>query len=67
MSNKSIFQLMQTKSTYIPPLIELIQLDTEISLALQSAEEPPFGPFETRNGSETPGFLRNNPMNSDLA
>lgn len=67
MSNKSIFQLMQTKSTYIPPLIELIQLDAEISLALQSTDEPPFGPFESRNGSETPDFFRNNPMNSDFA
>ncbi len=56
---------METNTTYISPLIELILLDNEISLALQS-EEPPFGPFESRNGSETPDFLRKNPMTSGL-
>lgn len=44
MSNKSIFQLMETKSNYISPIIEFIRLDNEISLALEST--PPFGPEE---------------------
>jgi hypothetical protein len=65
MSNKSIFQLMETKSNYISPKIELILLDNNISLALQS-EEPPVGPFESRNGSDTTDFLRSNPINSEL-
>ena len=37
---------METKKTYKAPHIELIKLDNEISLALEST--PPFGPDETR-------------------
>jgi hypothetical protein len=37
---------------YIAPEIELIQLDNEISLALESA--PPAGPSETLNSIQSP-------------
>jgi hypothetical protein len=56
---------MKTKSKYSSPTIEFIQLDNEISLALEST--PPFGPDEVRKGSDTPDFLRSNPINSELA
>jgi hypothetical protein len=35
---------MENKKEYIAPCVELIELDNEISLALQS--EPPLGPGE---------------------
>jgi hypothetical protein len=56
---------MKTKSKYSSPEIEFIQLDNEISLALESS--PPEGPEEGRNGLSTPDYFRNNPTNSDLA
>jgi hypothetical protein len=40
------------KKKYITPLIELIVLDNEISLALESA--PPAGPSETLNSIQSP-------------
>ena len=40
------------KKKYIKPLIEIIFLDNEISLALESA--PPVGPGETFNSVQTP-------------
>jgi hypothetical protein len=36
---------MENKKEYIAPCVELIELDNEISLALQS-ETPPLGPGE---------------------
>ncbi len=43
---------METKKTYIAPLIELIKLDNEISLALEST--PPVGPEEGYNNFHQP-------------
>ena len=43
---------METKKKYIKPRIEIIFLDNEISLALESA--PPVGPSETLNCIENP-------------
>jgi hypothetical protein len=43
---------------YTAPQVELISLDNEISLALESS--PPIGPGETYN--ETPDFMRANPF-----
>jgi hypothetical protein len=43
---------METKKKYIMPRIEIIFLDNEISLALESA--PPVGPSETLNTVQSP-------------
>jgi len=43
---------METKKKYTSPAIELIKLDNEISLALESA--PPAGPSETLNNFQSP-------------
>jgi hypothetical protein len=43
---------METKIKYIAPAIELIKLDNEISLALES--NPPEGPGETFNNIQSP-------------
>jgi len=40
------------KKIYTAPAIEIIHLDNEISLALESA--PPAGPSETLNNLQTP-------------
>ena len=40
------------KKKYTAPEIELVQLDNEISLALESA--PPVGPSETLNSIQSP-------------
>lgn len=37
----------ENKKTYVVPEIELVKLDNEISLALEST--PPSGPFESKN------------------
>jgi len=42
---------METKKSYTSPSIELIILDNEISLALESA--PPIGPDESFNNSNS--------------
>ena len=44
---------METKKKYIMPCIEIIFLDSEISLALESAA-PPAGPSESFNNVQTP-------------
>ena len=44
---------METKKKYIMPCIEIIFLDNEISLALESAA-PPAGPSETLNTVQNP-------------
>ena len=44
---------METKKKYIKPRIEIIFLDNEISLALESAA-PPAGPSETLNSVQCP-------------
>jgi len=51
------------KKKYIKPRIELIFLDNEISLALESS--PPSGPNEI--GLVTPKHLIQDPFNSNLA
>jgi len=52
------------KKKYLSPLVELIVLDNEISLALEST--PPVGPDEGNN-LNSPDFLNQNPMKSPLA
>ena len=47
------------KKKYIEPQIELIQLDSDISLTLDST--PPAGPGELGN-STTPEYLKNDPF-----
>lgn len=53
------------KKQYINPQIELIVLDNEISLALESNLEPPLGPDESRNSA--PEYFNNNPFNEEKA
>jgi hypothetical protein len=43
---------METKKKYSVPAIEIIFLDSEISLALESS--PPAGPSETLNSVQSP-------------
>jgi hypothetical protein len=49
---------METKKKYIKPRIEIIFLDNEISLALESS--PPEGPGESFN------FNQNNPFKEEI-
>jgi hypothetical protein len=49
--------------TYTAPIIELIVLDNEISLALEST--PPAGPSETNNVIR-PEFFNNDPLKTNL-
>jgi len=49
---------MEHKKQYIEPQIELVRLDNDISLALEST--PPEGPLEY--GYNTPEFFNNNPI-----
>ncbi len=51
------------KKLYIQPEIELVKLDNEISLALESA--PPEGPDEVNNLA--PNHFNNNPFKSEMA
>jgi hypothetical protein len=46
--------IMENKKSYISPQIELVELDNEISLALEST--PPAGPSETRNHISTDSY-----------
>ncbi len=62
-------QLLKTpigefRKLYTPPCIELIVLDNEISLALQS-DIPPAGPDEGNNN--TPMQPNNNPFHNKMA
>lgn len=50
------------KKQYKAPRIEFIELDNEISLALESA--PPVGPSET---VLTPDYIKNDPFRSTNA
>ncbi len=52
---------METKKQYIKPRIEIIFLDNEISLALEST--PPGGPGET---NLSPEFLKAEPFKNEL-
>lgn len=51
-----------SKKMYIQPKIELVKLDNEISLALESA--PPEGPDEVNNLA--PEYFNNDPYNTHL-
>ena len=51
------------KRNYKAPMIELIKLDNEISLALESS--PPSGPGEPT--SSAPEYFNNNPFKSNNA
>ena len=61
MGQKIIF--METKKKYLAPQVQLIALDNEISLALQSS--PPDGPGETMNYNIESDI--NNPFKSKMA
>jgi hypothetical protein len=54
---------MIEKRIYSSPEIELIKLDSEISLELQSA--PPVGPDEVMNAA--PEYFNNNPFKTNMA
>lgn len=56
---------MQTKKIYIAPAIEIIQLDNEISLALESI--PPGGPGESLNMITMTEHFNNNPFVAKLS
>ena len=53
---------METKKKYTAPLIEIIFLDNEISLALESS--PPEGPGESL--TLTPEYFNNDPFKSNM-
>jgi len=53
---------MTNKRIYLNPTIELIKLDNEISLALQSI--PPEGPDE--GASLAPEYMKTNPFRDNL-
>jgi len=55
---------MQQKNRYISPRIELVKLDNEISLALESSS-PPTKSNETNN-VQTPDYFNTNPYRSTL-
>ena len=50
------------KRSYFPPIVEMIELDNEISLALESS--PPEGPNEVFN--QKPDYFQNDPIKSKL-
>lgn len=50
------------KRNYLPPIVDKIILDNEISLALESS--PPDGPGEVYNNA--PKFLNSNPFKNDI-
>lgn len=54
---------METKKKYTAPSIELILLDNEISLALES--NPPLGPGESTS-TLAPEFFNNDPWKTNL-
>jgi hypothetical protein len=45
------------KRTYFPPIVDMIELDNEISLALES--NPPNGPDEVNNLGPTEYSIKN--------
>jgi hypothetical protein len=52
------------KRDYTAPVIEQIQLDNEISLALESA--PPAGPGEPGYLGKSPEFFNNDPFKINI-
>jgi hypothetical protein len=55
--------IYKEKREYTAPLIERIQLDNDISLALESP--PPVGPGESMNS--IPEYFNNDPFKSNIA
>ncbi len=53
---------MQNKKSYKAPQIELVELDNEIALALESA--PPVGPSESR--TDLPEYFNNSVLRAEL-
>ncbi len=53
------------KKIYSSPDIEIIKLDNEISLALESLVPPPIGPDEVNNINQNQS--NNNPFNDGFA
>jgi hypothetical protein len=53
---------MKTNRKYIVPKIEVIQLDNEISLQLESS--PPAGPNES--ASISPEYMKTNPFKTEI-
>lgn len=56
--------MVTEKRTYMPPVVECIRLDNEISLALESTPATPDSGDEVYN---TPEYFNNNPYNGNLA
>ena len=54
---------MQEKKIYNSPVIELIRLDNEISLTLDSTDPPTF----ENNHSKVPEFLKSDPFKGEYA
>lgn len=54
-----------SKKTYSEPQVELIILDHEISLTLNSLL-PPYGPGEGTTGSLAPDYFNDNPFKNNL-
>jgi hypothetical protein len=51
------------KRTYIAPIVHRITLDNEISLALESSPNPPWGPDES---SLAPEYFNNDPYKDNM-
>ena len=54
---------MTLKKVYNSPVIELIRLDNEISLTLDSTDPPTF----ENNNSKVPEFLKSDPFKENFA
>lgn len=58
LSNKNNYTMENHKKKYTIPQLELVLLDNEIALALES--NPPLGPNETREMT-IPDYFKNDP------
>jgi len=56
--------MITEKCTYMPPVVECIRLDNEISLALESIPATPDSGDEVYN---TPEYFNNDPYKGNLA
>ena len=59
---KNVMEMMKTNKHYAQPCIKTIGIDKEISLALESLNAPPGGPYESNNN--TPSPMSNDPYKS---
>lgn len=64
MNHKNILDMKTTKKLYVPPVIGKIELDSEISLQLQSAEDqdPDGDPVFLK----APDYFNNDPYKTNL-